>query len=395
MQGLEQRTAREAADGREKLGERYVVERVLGRKAEGRYMVAIDTVAGGRVTVLQPDVVAGGSNALLEWVGEEIRRLEPVAESGYCSIADAGRGEDGKPYLVVRRPQGTGLGAMLRDGQRFEPERAITVAIQLCDLVRRAHAVGIYPALADVDSVIVDPRPQGRHRVSAVSFGLLRPSFREMLHADLQAGAWCPPQLASDRADPRDDVFTLAAVLHGMLFGVAPPMMSEHGPADGSGWSKLPGDGRGLDRRLEACLHTVLLRGLARDRADRFPHIDALQRALTGLRQLIQLTAPAFELMAATRGRLGQGRDPLDLAQAGSPMERAAEARARIREVIASAGPTGARLSFTPEPEPEPLEGESTVDFAGGAQPAQPQPQHPAQPALARIPLARRSVRLH
>jgi hypothetical protein len=33
---------------------RYVIERVLGEQTVGRYVVAVDTVAGGRVTILVP-----------------------------------------------------------------------------------------------------------------------------------------------------------------------------------------------------------------------------------------------------------------------------------------------------------------------------------------------------
>ena len=95
-----------------------------------------------------------------------------------------------------------------------------------------------------------------------------------------------------------------------------------------------------------------LLRGLAQDRDDRFAHVGALQRALTGLRQLMSLTGPAFELLAATRGRMGQGPDTLDMRTQRPAMDRAAEARARIREVAAAGQSGQANLSSLPERAP-------------------------------------------
>jgi hypothetical protein len=190
--------------------------------------------------------------------------------------------------------------------------------------------------------------------VAVVDFGLARGVFGPQAVAASRARSalFDSPQLrAGVEPDPRDDVFSVTALLHAMILGVAPPAMASHGPADGSGWPGLPDDT--LDRRLEACLHTVLLRGLAPDRDERFAHIGALQRALTGLRQLMALTGPAFELLAATRGRLGQGPDALDMRTQRPAQDRAAEARARIREV-AAIGQTGqanlSALSERPRP---------------------------------------------
>lgn len=320
---------------------RYAIERVLGEQNAGRYVVAVDTVAGGRVTILLSSGFSVRPQRVVEGLHQEIERLSPLVDTSYCTLKDAGLLDDGQPFAVVTRPQGGSLSALVRAEGRLSPDRAVSIAIQLCDLVRRAHVIGVFPAGLDADSIIVDSQPGGRARVSIVDFGLARGVFGPAVQAMVRgrASLYDAPQVRNgEEADPRDDVFAVTALLHSMILGVAPPAMAGHGPADGSGWPSLPDDT--LDRRLEACLHTVLVRGLAPERDDRFAHIGALQRALTGLRQLMSLTGPAFELLAGTRSRLGHAPDALDLRTSRPAHERAVEARARIREV-AAIGQTG------------------------------------------------------
>ncbi|MFN3199051.1 MAG: hypothetical protein ACE366_11690 [Bradymonadia bacterium] len=340
------------------LDDRYVVERALGTQAEGRFFLGVDTHAGGRVTIFLPNLEGRSPGAFLEALTPELKRCAPLKDTPYCTLVDAGLTRQGEAFVVVARPRGRSLAEHLRVESRLTTSRALSVGIQLCDLVRRAHAAIIFPAPLDPGHVILDPQSGGRFRVSLVDPGLQRGAYDLALDqiSELGRGA---------TRGPRDDVFSLTALLHLMIFGVNPPPMSVHGPADGSGWMALPEIGRTLDPRLEACLHTVLLKGLAPDPGERFAHAEALQRALTGLRQLMSLSAPAFELLAATRGRLGRRPDPFDLTAEQPEQARATEARALIRQV-ASTSPGNAtslgRISQTSESHHGSTSGEAASD---------------------------------
>lgn len=326
--------------------ERYVAERELGAQPAGRFCVAVDGERGGRVTVFRPRLDSVSTRSFVRRLQSEVERCAGLTGTAYCTIREVGVADDGAPFVVVDRPQGTALATTLRSQGRLSIDRALSVAIQVCDLVRRAHAAGLHPVPIGPDTIIADELPGGRMRISIVDLGLYRDAYEGAVTLPPRGGQLLAPQVIAGLApDPTDDVYAVAALVHLLVFGAAPPEMSPHGPADGSGWPALPEDGRGLDRRLEACLHTVLLKGLAADRESRFGKIEALQRALTGLRQLMSLAAPAFELLAATRGRLGRRTDPLDLGVQRPGLQRAAEARARIREVVSSAVGRGAHLS--------------------------------------------------
>ena len=329
------------------VSDRYVPERMLGEQAAGRFLVAIDTVVGGRVTVLVPRLEGVTPRDFLTSLRSELHRSGPLIDTPYCTLRDAGLTNAGEAFVVVSRPQGASLTEFLRTEGHIDPDRALAIAIQTCELVRRAHAVGIAPVAPEPGRIILDPKPDGVYRVSIVDLGLHRNAFGRHVRVELRPNLFDAPQQRQrdGDGDPRDDVFSVAAVFHAMVFGVAPPPMSAHGPADGSGWATLPDGGRGLDRRLEACLHTVLLKGLSMYREERFARVEGLQRALTGLRQLMSVSAPAFELLAATRSRLGQQRDAFDVGVERPEQERAAEARARVRQVVAWAREGGANLA--------------------------------------------------
>lgn len=314
---------------------RYLPERSLGSQAAGRFYVGVDAEMGGRITIFFPRLTGVSAADFVRGLSSELHRCAPLRDTPYCTLRDAGLSPQGEAFVVLDRPQGTPLSALLREQDQLTIDKALSIAIQLCDLVHRAHVIGIYPVPTSPDTVICDPQPGGRQRVSIVDLALHRGAYSGTIAHAVRASLYQAPQLRAGMApDPRDDVFAITAILHSMAFGVAPTPMSAHGPADGTGWPALPSGGRRLDRRLEACLQTVLLKGLAPIREERFAQIGELQRSLMGLRQLMSLSPPAFELLAATRSRMGRRADPLENVQPRPGMERARRARAAIRQVM-------------------------------------------------------------
>ncbi|MBU0552153.1 hypothetical protein KKF91_05605 [Myxococcota bacterium] len=314
---------------------RFVIERLLGAQAPGRFFLAIDAVHGGRVTLFMPALDRVAPAKFVEQMQAEVERCRPLRGTPYCTLREVLLTEEGAACVVVERPQGTPLSALLRDQGHLNIDQALNIGVQLCDLLQRAHAVDIFPAPSEMSNVILDPQPDGGLRASLVDLALHRAAYGAGVERQIKSSLFLSPELRLKQpADPRDDVFAITALVHAMIFGVAPSAMSAHGPVDGSGWPSLPG--QHLDIRLESCLHTILLKGLAQTRAERFPRVAALGRALIGLRQLMSISAPAFELLAATRGRMGRRGDPFDgLSQPRPALNHARQVRARINEVVA------------------------------------------------------------
>ncbi len=344
------------------LSTRYQLERDLGRQSAGQFFVAIDSQLGGRVTLFIPNIKED-PGLFVRRMQREINRCAPLKDTSYCTIREAGLDQQGQAFVAIERPLGTPLSALLRE-KRFSTQDALTIAIQICDLVHNAHQCNVIPVPLSPDNIIVNPQPGGRQKISIVDLGLQRAIYGDLAESEpppedhysnmetslFHTQNYQPPQVRWEgyRPDRRDDVFAVTAVLHALVFGVAPPPMTAHGPIDGTGWPSLPeNDGHKLDRRLESCLQTVLLKGLAQAREDRFAHIKALQRAILGLRQLMSLSAPAFELLAATRGRLGRRGDAMDIASPQPALARAQEASRQIQAVLRTAQNDHGRADLT------------------------------------------------
>ncbi len=316
---------------------RYLVERLLGEQLSGRFFAAVDRLLGGRVTLFLPKLSRISPQRFLSLMKPEVERCKPLRETPYCTIKAVELSEEGEAIVVVERPQGVSLSSLFKEQHPLSIDQGLSIGIQLCDLSRRIHSIDIFPLPPGADSIILDQRPGGHWRVSIVDLGLQR-LYRGLLSHAASSQLYQAPQLRTgEPPDPRDDIFQITALVHSMIFGVAPSTMSLHGPIDGSGWPLLP-SGQRLERRLESCFHTILLKGLSPNRTGRFSQVAALGRALTGLRQLMSLSAPAFELLAATRGRLDRSVDPLEDANQGQALKRAQAVRARIHALMDSPG---------------------------------------------------------
>ena len=127
-------------------------------------------------------------------------------------------------------------------------------------------------------------------------------------------------------------VYLCASLLHRLVFGVAPRAPTV--PGQDHVWPALPTHAKELDERLEACLHTILLKGLSVYPSGRFSRINALQRALIGLRQLTAVSSPAFELLTSTQARLGRRSGTLNLSVPRPGVERAVQVRQKIHRLL-------------------------------------------------------------
>ncbi|MEE2644247.1 MAG: hypothetical protein VYD19_04885 [Myxococcota bacterium] len=299
----------------------------------GRLISGYDIRRGGRVTLFYPKFKEQAPPAQqLRKFGPLLTQFAPLRGSAYCTLRDAALSRQEELFLVVDRPRGQPLETLLRAEHGVPFDQALSLTIQLCELIRRAHDIEVYTTTLTPYNLIVCPRPDGSLRLSLVDLALDRRPLSALLPSPPRELTSLPGKdlpYESDRS--RYAVYLVTALLHQLIFGVAParPVSREESP-----WLALPARGQRLDQRLEACLHTILSRGLAQQPKERFPRLLPLQRALLGLRQLGRLSAPAFDLLAGTQSRLGRRDSPLDLSAPRPGMRRALEARQKIHQIL-------------------------------------------------------------
>jgi serine/threonine-protein kinase len=190
--------------------------------------------------------------------------------------------------------RGQTLGARLDQGP-MDRRDAIAVLLELCDVLRAAHAAGVVHRDLKLDNVflLATPCSGGRH-IKLLDWGVASILGEPDPLQDMIAGTLtyvAPEQVRGDELTPASDVYALAVVAYQLLFN-EPPFASpqdlellrkhlhEPPPAPSSLWQGIPTD-------LEA-----LLLGMLAKRAEDRPMLDAVTQVLTLVRTTLAPAAP-------------------------------------------------------------------------------------------------------
>ena len=313
---------------------RYKANECLLKFSSGEMWSAIDVRRGGDVTLFYPELKEGAPlQEILESLGKAVRQNAPLRETGFNAIRDVVIDANDKLFTVIDRPEGRPLSLLLRERKTLDLNTALSVMIQLCELLTRAHELNVFPATLTLHNVILSRRPNGALRLSLIDLALDRRPFSTWVKAPPHELISAPhPSLTQEKDRRHFSVYLCASLLHHLIFGVSPKAPTV--PNEQRSWPTLPTHGKELDHRLEACLHTVLLKGLAVNPRDRFPRVAALQRTLIGLRQLTAVSSPAFELLSSTQARLGRRDGSFNLSAPKPGVERAVKARQHIHRIL-------------------------------------------------------------
>jgi serine/threonine-protein kinase len=208
---------------------RFRVVRVLGAGAMGRVYEGLEISVDRPVAIkVIDDRYALASDAAKRFL-REARVLTSLAHPNIVELYELGRTEAGVMYLVMELLRGTTLADELATRGAFEPGRACEIAIQLCDALAAAHALGIvHRDLKPANIVLVD----GGRVAKVLDFGLAksvvtadRSSVGDLTQAGVILGTplyLSPEALTGDAADPRMDLYSLGCVLHELLAGEPP-----------------------------------------------------------------------------------------------------------------------------------------------------------------------------
>src|ERR1700694_2381855 len=122
----------------------------------GRFRIECEIGRGGMGTVyrathlgLQRSVAVkiiksefAGDRDVADRFMREARTMAKLRHPRSAMIFDAGNLPDGRHFIIMEFVEGTTLSeALVRDG-RFSAERAVSIAVQICDVLEEAHLRG-------------------------------------------------------------------------------------------------------------------------------------------------------------------------------------------------------------------------------------------------------------
>ena len=194
---------------------RFEVIRALGRGGQGAVWLAHDPELRRDVAI--KTLTMDGTHASVQALLDEAVIVSRLAHPNIVTLYDAGQ-EDGSPYLVFEYVGGQTLSALIRDGGRVMPNRAVEIAIQMLRALHSAHLKGVVHR--DVKPANVMITDDGIARI--MDFGIAALMSDELPGEDGFHGtpAYMAPEYVADRSfSPRSDVFSVGMVLYEMLTG--------------------------------------------------------------------------------------------------------------------------------------------------------------------------------
>jgi serine/threonine-protein kinase len=128
---------------------------------------------------------------------------------------------DSRPYLVMERLAGKTLGQVFDHGPPLPRTQAIGYLLELCDVLRAAHAAGIVHRDLKLDNVFVTDKPfaDGRH-VKLLDWGVAHVAGEDDPFRGLIAGTLtyvAPEQIRGDALTPAADIYSLAVLAYTLL----------------------------------------------------------------------------------------------------------------------------------------------------------------------------------
>jgi len=209
---------------------KYHIDRLIGRGGMGAVFQATHAAIGKRVAL---KFLGAGASADADATTRFQREAQAasLAESPHIvQIFDAGRSEQGLPFLVMELLSGEDLRERLRREGRLEPSAAEQIATQILKALRQAHDAGIVHRDLKPDNVFLCRREGEASFVKIVDFGISklerRASADTLTHqgAILGTAFYMSPEQAQSfpDIDGRTDLFSVGALLYEMLCGEPP-----------------------------------------------------------------------------------------------------------------------------------------------------------------------------
>jgi hypothetical protein len=263
------------------LGDRYTIERVLGRGGMATVYLAQDSQHARPVAVkvLSADVAASMTR---ERFSMEIRIAARLTHPHILGLHDSGE-TDGHLFYVMPYVDGESLRHRLRRERCLPVADAIAIAVEIADALSYAHANGVIHRDIKPENVLLE----SGHAVVA-DFGIAQALDAASLGGGSGTGMatgtpayMSPEQATGGVVDHRSDLYSLACVLHEMLTGEPPFPGANVETVVQQHLTTVPPSVAALRPETPEWVAGAIARALEKRPADRFHDIELFVKALT------------------------------------------------------------------------------------------------------------------
>ncbi len=325
--------------------DKYEILESLGKGSMGVVYKARDPEIGRLVAIKTlRNVYLGGEGAETEAMKrfrQESRSAGRLRHPNIVTIFEAGRGEDGSPYIVMEFIEGKSLEEVIAERAPIAPQEALHYLSQVASALDYAHSQNVIHRDIKPSNVIVD----AYSKPHLLDFGVAKLSDTSLTPAGTVVGTpsyMSPEQIKGEELKGSSDLFALAVLTFELFTGSRPFPGKDFTTVVNNIIHREPISFQELGVNLPEQLESVLRKGLAKDWRDRPKSVL----------QFVTEVAQVFALPVDSMGLIGGFR-----AETISTMGTLVAARPVIASVIAPAAPQPANgsASVAPRSAPAPV----------------------------------------
>jgi serine/threonine protein kinase/Flp pilus assembly protein TadD len=199
---------------------------------------------------------------------------------------------EGQMFIVMEYCEGKTLKRII-EKETLSVRKVLDIGIQICEGLVVAHEKGIVHRDIKSDNIMVTPRGQ----VKIMDFGLAKLKGATKLtktRSTLGTAAYMSPEQAQgEEVDQRSDIFSFGVVLYELLTGQLPFKGEHHAAIVYSIVNEEPQPVARFNNQVSTKLEDIVFKALAKDKEERYQHIDELLADLRRERKGLEYVKPA------------------------------------------------------------------------------------------------------
>jgi serine/threonine-protein kinase len=248
----------------------YFIESIVARSGMSVLYKATDMESGREVAIKVPHAEMEADPVLHERFERE---REIGLEIDHPGVVKVYSGEQqSRVYMVMEWVPGRLLRSILNRERKLPIERAIALALEICDALDTMHKHGVVHRDLKPENLMVS---EDDH-VKLIDFGIaMKEDARRLTFVNLSATLGTPDYISPEqvkglRGDQRSDIYSLGVILYEMLTGQVPFTGSNPFAVMNERLLNDPPSPRKLNPEISPALEEILYRALARDPRHRY-----------------------------------------------------------------------------------------------------------------------------